>query len=81
MAQALEVLAGGMIPSMMLNLGASLYKGPGSANVQKRVIVGVALCRLVIIPLFGELFMSYIMKQQLSSRCGLKMELLTSRSL
>ena len=43
-----------MIPCMMMVLGAVLYKGPGSASLAPRLIVGVAFVRLLLVPLLGE---------------------------
>ena len=43
-----------MIPCMMMVLGAVLHKGPGSAHVPARLILGVSAFRLIIIPLTGE---------------------------
>ena len=43
-----------MIPCMMMVLGAVLHRGPGSAQVPARLILGVSAFRLIIIPLAGE---------------------------
>ena len=43
-----------MIPSMMLVLGSVLHKGPGSAKMPVRVILGVLGVRQIVIPLLGE---------------------------
>ena len=51
---SLNIMAGAMIPSMMLVLGSVLHKGPGSAKVPKRIIVGILCVRQIIIPLLGE---------------------------
>ena len=48
-------MAAAMIPSMMLVLGSVLHKGPGSARVPKRVILGILAVRQIVIPLLGEL--------------------------
>ncbi|CAL8462850.1 g2384 [Coccomyxa elongata] len=50
---SLEVLGAPMIPCMMMVLGAVLYKGPGTASVAPRLIIGVAFVRLLLIPLLG----------------------------
>ncbi len=42
-----------MIPCAMMVLGAVLYKGPGSAAVPARLVLGVSAIRLVIAPLLG----------------------------
>ena len=49
-----QVLGAPMIPCMMMVLGAVLHKGPGSAQVPARLILGVSAFRLIIIPLTGE---------------------------
>lgn len=60
--ESLSIMAGGMIPSMMLVLGSVLHKGPGSAKVPKRVIFGILAVRQLIIPILGKIPM-------LSFRC------------
>lgn len=52
--ESLSIMAGGMIPSMMLVLGSVLHKGPGSAKVPKRVIFGILAVRQIIIPILGN---------------------------
>ena len=52
--ESLSIMAGGMIPSMMLVLGSVLHNGPGSAKVPKRVIFGILATRQIIIPILGE---------------------------
>lgn len=41
------------IPCLLLMLGATLSKGPGSACPPLRVVAGVAAARLVVLPLLG----------------------------
>ena len=53
--ESLSIMAGGMIPSMMLVLGSVLHKGPGSAKVPKRVIFGILAVRQIIIPILGNI--------------------------
>ena len=48
-----QVMGAGMVPSMLLVLGASLHKGPGSAILPNRVIMGVVAMRLIIMPCIG----------------------------
>ena len=55
--ESLSIMAGGMIPSMMLVLGSVLHKGPGSAKVPKRVIFGILATRQIIIPILGKIHM------------------------
>ncbi|KAL3144526.1 hypothetical protein ABBQ32_004260 [Trebouxia sp. C0010 RCD-2024] len=52
-SESLSIMAGAMIPSMMLVLGSVLHKGPGSAKVPKRVILGILAVRQIIIPMLG----------------------------
>lgn len=54
-SDSLSIMAGAMIPSMMLVLGSVLHKGPGSAKVPKRVILGILAVRQVIIPILGKI--------------------------
>ena len=49
-------MAAAMIPSMMLVLGSVLHKGPGSAKVPIKIILGVLGVRQILIPFLG---MSY----------------------
>ena len=55
--ESLSIMAGGMIPCMMLVLGSVLHKGPGSAKVPKRVIFGILATRQIIIPILGKMHM------------------------
>lgn len=54
LTQSLEIMAGGMIPCMMLILGSSLAQGPGRARLDARVILGCLLVRLIIMPAIGN---------------------------
>lgn len=47
------IVGAAMIPSMMLTLGATLYKGPGAGKVPARVIIVLSISRLVLSPLIG----------------------------
>ena len=44
---------------MSFILGAVLYRGPGKAKVPKRVLAGVILIRLVLVPVLGALAVIY----------------------
>ena len=46
-------MAAAMIPSMMLVLGSVLHKGPGTAKVPVKIILGVLAVRQILIPLLG----------------------------
>lgn len=51
---SLDIMAGAMIPSMMLVLGSVLHKGPGSGKVPFKVILGVLGMRQIVIPFLGK---------------------------
>lgn len=51
--QSLDKLAGAMIPTLLVGLGASLAHGPGAAHVPWRVLVALVLIRLVLLPILG----------------------------
>jgi predicted permease len=53
LTDAINILGTAMIPCMMIVMGSVLYKGPGSAKLPVRLIVGVVACRQVIIPAIG----------------------------
>lgn len=53
LTQSLDTMAGAMIPSMMLVLGSVLHKGPGSAKLPVKTIVGVLAARQILIPMLG----------------------------
>ena len=55
LTQSLEIMAGGMIPCMMLILGSSLAKGPGSSNLSMRLVMGCLVVRLMVMPALGML--------------------------
>ena len=54
LTQSLDTMAGAMIPSMMLVLGSVLHKGPGSAKLPVKTIVGVLAARQILIPMLGQ---------------------------
>ncbi len=51
--ESLNTMAAAMIPSMMLVLGSVLHKGPGSAKVPIKIILGVLGVRQILIPFLG----------------------------
>jgi auxin efflux carrier family protein len=53
-AQVLTQFGNAMIPALMLSLGGALSKGPGS-DVPVRVILGVIVVRLLLVPVLGAL--------------------------
>ena len=58
-AHSLHTISGATVPVMSFILGAVLYRGPGKAKVPKRVLAGVILIRLVLVPVLGGLAVIY----------------------
>jgi predicted permease len=58
-AHSLHTISGATVPVMSFILGAVLYRGPGKAKVPKRVLWGVILVRLVLVPVLGGLAVIY----------------------
>lgn len=52
-SDALATLGDAAIPVTMITLGATLSEGPGAGNLPTRVVVGMVLGRLVLVPLIG----------------------------
>ncbi|GAV80407.1 Mem_trans domain-containing protein [Cephalotus follicularis] len=50
---SLEILAGAMVPSVMLILGGMLAEGPKDSTLGLRTTIGVTVARLLILPLVG----------------------------
>ncbi|KAK1321704.1 hypothetical protein QJS10_CPA03g00480 [Acorus calamus] len=50
---ALEILAGAMVPSVMLILGGMLVEGPKDSGLGVRTTIGIIVARLLVLPLFG----------------------------
>lgn len=50
---SLEILAGAMVPSVMLILGGMLSEGPGDSTLGLRTTIGVIIARLLVLPLVG----------------------------
>lgn len=71
-SESLSIMAGAMIPSMMLVLGSVLHKGPGSAKVPKRVILGILAVRQIIIPMLGKMPIVQLRSRQMSSSAVLE---------
>lgn len=53
--KALTRLGGAMVPSLLLNLGAALYNGPGGTGVPALAIGALMVIRLVALPVLGTL--------------------------
>lgn len=50
---SLEILAGAMVPSVMLVLGGMLAEGPNESKLGVRTTVGIMVARLLVLPLVG----------------------------
>lgn len=50
---SLEILAGAMVPSVMLILGGMLAEGPNDSKLGIRTTVGIIVARLLVLPLAG----------------------------
>ncbi|KAK4410140.1 protein PIN-LIKES 2 [Sesamum angolense] len=50
---SLEILAGAMVPSVMLILGGMLAEGPNESRLGIRTTIGIIVARLLILPLAG----------------------------
>ncbi|XP_011070649.1 protein PIN-LIKES 2 isoform X2 [Sesamum indicum] len=52
-SDSLEILAGAMVPSVMLILGGMLAEGPDNSKLGIRTTIGIILARLLVLPLIG----------------------------
>ncbi|KAM7276263.1 hypothetical protein ACFE04_018129 [Oxalis oulophora] len=50
---SLDILAGAMVPSVMLILGGMLAEGPNDSKLGLRTTIGVTVARLLLLPLLG----------------------------
>ncbi|KAJ6771904.1 AUXIN EFFLUX CARRIER FAMILY PROTEIN-RELATED [Salix koriyanagi] len=50
---SLEILAGAMVPSVMLILGGMLAEGPKDSTLGLRTTIGIIVARLLVLPLLG----------------------------
>ncbi|KAE8716624.1 putative Mediator of RNA polymerase II transcription subunit 18 [Hibiscus syriacus] len=50
---SLEILAGAMVPSVMLILGGMLSEGPNESKLGLRTTIGIIVARLLVLPLLG----------------------------
>ncbi|KAK6927895.1 Membrane transport protein [Dillenia turbinata] len=50
---SLDILAGAMVPSVMLILGGMLAEGPNESRLGIRTTVGIMIARLLVLPLIG----------------------------
>lgn len=52
-SDSLEILAGAMVPSVMLILGGMLAEVPDDSKLGRRTTIGIIVARLLILPLVG----------------------------
>lgn len=50
---SLEILAGAMVPSVMLVLGGMLAEGPNESKLGRRTTIGIIVARLLVLPFIG----------------------------
>ncbi|XWS34522.1 hypothetical protein CRYUN_Cryun21dG0045600 [Craigia yunnanensis] len=50
---SLEIIAGAMVPSVMLILGGMLAEGPNDSKLGLRTTIGITVARLLVLPLVG----------------------------
>ncbi|KAK4393574.1 protein PIN-LIKES 2 [Sesamum angolense] len=50
---SLEILAGAMVPSVMLVLGGMLAEGPTESRLGIRTTIGIVVARLLVLPMVG----------------------------
>lgn len=50
---SLEILAGAVVPSVMLILGGMLAEGPNDSALGTRTMIGITVARLLVLPLVG----------------------------
>ncbi|ONK81412.1 uncharacterized protein A4U43_C01F28820 [Asparagus officinalis] len=50
---SLDILAGAMVPSVMLILGGILAEGPNDSALGLRTTIGITVARLIVLPLIG----------------------------
>lgn len=53
LSDSLEILAGAMVPSVMLILGGMLAEGPDDSKLGLRTTIGIIVARLLVLPLLG----------------------------
>lgn len=50
---SLDIMAGAMVPSVMLVLGGMLAEGPNESRLGARTTIGIIVARLLVLPLVG----------------------------
>lgn len=53
LTDSLEILAGAVVPSVMLILGGMLADGPNDSSLGLRTTIGITVTRLLVLPLVG----------------------------
>ena len=53
MTDSLEILAGAMVPCVMLILGGMLAEGPNESTLGIKTTIGIIVARLVVLPVIG----------------------------
>ncbi|KAK0573632.1 hypothetical protein LWI29_011193 [Acer saccharum] len=53
LTDSLEILAGALVPSVMLILGGMLAEGPNDSTLGLRTTIGITVARLLVLPLIG----------------------------
>ncbi|KAF5791462.1 putative membrane transport protein [Helianthus annuus] len=53
LTDSLDIMAGAMVPSVMLVLGGMLAEGPNESRLGIRTTVGILVARLLILPMLG----------------------------
>jgi predicted permease len=53
LTDSLEIMAGAMVPSVMLILGGMLAEGPNDSKLGLRTTIGIIIARLLVLPLIG----------------------------
>jgi predicted permease len=53
MTDSLEILAGAMVPCVMLILGGMLAEGPNESTLGIKTTIGIIVARLVVLPIIG----------------------------
>lgn len=56
---SLEILAGAMVPSVMLILGGMLAEGPNESTLGLRTTIGIVVARLLLLPLLGMMVVAF----------------------
>lgn len=53
LTDSLQILAGAMVPSIMLILGGAFAEGPNESRLGLRTTIGIIVARLLVLPLLG----------------------------